>query len=573
MRIPSLLAALLLAAPAWAQTRVAPVTVSVPTIGLAAPFAAAPAPSLLASPSLSPSLSISLTPAAALAVPAPLIVPSALQAIQPAAFAPVPAQIAALNAGISKAVASLGDNPASGAAALTAGRDIEALLTGAVLSAPSASDEAASPAELTYAAGASQALAARADDLADSKSLKAGRMSGADFLSILEEARATAPAAPTPAADAAAREITAQVVRVARALIPADKPLADSIRRALAVWQVFDQEMAIAASKGTLEAIVADAKLFASQVEASVETAETPKLNLTPAPQAPQVVIDSPKANQHPEDPDGYASVAVPGSIFGWQPIEKSPGHGIPPLDALIRRVLADKKSPYVKGFEIPGAAKREDARVYFYGERHTDGDLITANMKRLVADARPGKPMIVLVEGYTGWSLRGWPAIKYLADRGLDPDALTEKNIASGEIELRGWDVSDNYDASKHPLLQHHMDKLALNHLAHGELRGWRYYRELARAALIAWRGYQELWKAALIVRNGDLDRAVAKAASDADASGATVHVIAGTDHLMQNPRLVGWPLIGRPSMRKTLRVALGGRPFWASQPPNTQD
>ncbi|MEQ1918547.1 MAG: hypothetical protein ABL955_05060, partial [Elusimicrobiota bacterium] len=347
-----------------------------------------------------------------------------------------------------------------------------------------------------------------------------------------------------------------------------DKPLTDSVHRALAVWQVFDQEMAIAASKGTLEAIVADAKLFASQVEASVET---PKLTL--APQAPQVVIDSPKANQHPEDPDGYAAVAVPGSIFGWKPIEESPNHGLPPLDALIRRLLADKKSSYAKGFELPGAIKREDARVYFYGERHTDGDLITANMKRLVEDARPGKPMIVLVEGYTGWSLRGWPAVKYLADRGLDPDALTDKAIASGALEVRGWDAPDNYNASKHPLLQHHMDKLALNHLAHGELRGWRYYRELARAALTAWRGYQELWRAALIVRNGDLDRAVAKAAMDADEVGATVHVIAGTDHLMQNPRLIGWPLIGRPSMRKTLRAALGGRPFWASQPPNTQD
>lgn len=562
MRISSLLAALLLAAPAWAQTRVAPITVTVPAIGLAAPFAAAPAPSLLASPSLSPSLSISLTPAAALVVPAPSIVPSAIKAVRPAAYAPLPVKVAALNAGISKVVASLGENPASGAAALTAGRDIEALLTGAVLAAPSASDEAASPAELTYAAGASQSLAARTDDLADSKDLKAGRMSGADFLAVLEEARGTAPAAPTPAADAAAREITAQVVRVAHALIPADKPLTDSIRRALAVWQVFDQEMGIAASKGTLEAIVADAKLFASQVEASVEPTPAPA---TLAPSTPKEV--------HPEDPDGYASIAVPGSIFGWQPIEQSPNHGLPPLDALIRRVLSDKKSAYAKGFELPGALKREDARVYFYGERHTDGDLITANMKRLIEDARPGKPMIVLVEGYTGWSLRGWPAVKYLADRGLDPDALTAKQIASGDIELRGWDVSDNYDASKHPLLQHHMDKLALNHLAHGELRGWRYYRELARAALIAWRGYQELWRAALIVRNGDLDRAVAKAAADADASGATVHVIAGTDHLMQNPRLVGLPLIGRLSMRKTLRAALGGRPFWASQPPNTQD
>ncbi len=564
-----LMSALLFAAvTSRAQTRVAVPAVSPVSVLAPLQLGAAPVPGLLASPTLSPTLSLSLTPAAALAIPAPAIVAPALAAaavVRPAATVPLPVKLAALNAGMTKAVAAFADAPASGAAALSTGRDLEALLTGETLSAPSASDEAATPAELAYAVGASQSLAARADDLGAAKGLKASRMSGADFLSILDEARASAPAAPTPAAAAAAREIEAQAVRVARALIPADKPLAESLSRALAVWQVFDQEMGIAASKGSLAAIVADAKLFASQVEASIEPAPAPAPAPTLAPATPQEV--------HPEDPEGYNSVAVPGSIFGWKPIEESPNHGLPPLDALIRRVLTDKKSPYAKGFELPGALKREDARVYFYGERHTDGALITANMQRLVEDARPGRPMIVLVEGYTGWSLRGWPAIKYLADRGLEPNDLTEKGIASGDIEVRGWDVFDNYDASKHPLLQHHMDKLALNHLAHGELRGWRYYREFARAALTAWRGFQELWHLALVVRNGDLDRAVAQAAADADAAGATVHVIAGTDHLMQNPRLVGWPLIGRPSMRKTLRDALGGRPFWASQPPNTLD
>ncbi|MCR4296671.1 MAG: hypothetical protein NUW21_14155, partial [Elusimicrobia bacterium] len=400
-------------------------------------------------------------------------------------------------------------------------------------------------------------------DLGAAKGLKARTMSGAEFVGMLDEARGSGAPAPTPAAAAAVAEIESAVVRFARALIPADKPLVDSLSRALAVWQVFDQEMAIAASKGTLEAIAADATLFASQVEASVDA---------PAAQAPALAPYEPEAVR-PEDPNDYASVAVPGSIFGWKPIEESPGHGFPPLDALIRRVLAEKKSGYAKGFELPGAARREDARIHFYGERHTDGDLIAANMKRLAADARPGKPVIVLVEGYTGWSLRGWPAMKYLADRGLEPGDLAEKDIASGDVEVRGWDVSANYDASKHPLLQHHMDLLALNHLAHGELRGWRYYREVARAALTAWRGFQELWKAAIVARNGDLDDAVRRAAADADASGATVHVVAGTDHLMQNPRLAGLPLIGRPSFRGTLRDALGGRPFWASQPPNTLD
>ena len=74
-------------------------------------------------------------------------------------------------------------------------------------------------------------------------------------------------------------------------------------------------------------------------------------------------------------------------------------------------------------------------------------------------------------------------------------------------------------------------------------------------------------------MVRNGYLNAAVAMAAAYADETGATVHVIAGTDHLMQSPRLVGLPLIGRPVFRESLRDALGGRAFWASQPPNTLD
>lgn len=563
MKNLTLLVALLLAAPASAQTRVAaPVTTVVPI-----QVGAAPVPGLFAPGSLSPSLSLSaplaLT-APALSAPAPMIVPAAIQAVRPAAYAPLPVKVAALNGGVAKAVASLAGRPASGAAALSAGRDIEALLTGALLSAPSAADAAATPEELAFAVGASQALAARADDLGAAKGLKARTMRGADFVGMLDAARGSGAPAPTPAAAEAVKSIESAVVRFARALIPADKPLVDSLSRALAVWQVFDQEMSIAASKGTLEAIVADAELFASQVEDSVETA--------PAPAAATLAPSTPK-EVHPEDPNDYASVAVPGSIFGWQPIERSPGHGFPPLDALIRKVLGERKSAYAKGFELPGAAKHEDARIHFYGERHTDGDLIGANMKRLVADARPGKPVIVLVEGYTGWALRGWPALKYLADRGLDPDALAEKDIPSAFVEVRGWENTVHYDDSKHPLLQHHMDQLAMNHLAHGELRGWRYYREMARAALTAWRSYRELWQAAIVVRNGDLNDAVRKAAADADASGATVHVIAGTDHLMQSPRLVGLPLIGRPSFRETLRAALGGRPFWASQPPNTLD
>ena len=204
---------------------------------------------------------------------------------------------------------------------------------------------------------------------------------------------------------------------------------------------------------------------------------------------------------------------------------------------------------------------------MYFYGERHSDGDLIKENMRLLAADMRPGRPAIVLVEGYTGPALRGYAAARYLFDRGLDDAALPDGSV----LELRGWDTIDGYAASKHPLLQHHMDLLELNRLAHTDQRGLRYYIDIARAAWAAIRGWSELWETAIVARNGDLDRAVSRAAAEADRTGATVHVIAGADHLLEKPRLSRLPLLGRPAFRRGLREALGVRPYWAGKPPDS--
>ncbi|MDE2511877.1 MAG: hypothetical protein KGL74_12215, partial [Elusimicrobia bacterium] len=354
----------------------------------------------------------------------------------------------------------------------------------------------------------------------------------------------------------AARTARAAAERVVRALIPADKPLTETLPRAMSVWQVLGQELAEAAKKGSLAAVADDALLFASQVEASVAPPPAPRTGLLPS--------------AHPEDADGYAEMAQPGSVFGWRPVEHSPNHGFPPLDALIRRALAEPAVPSRdRGFDIPGAARREDARVYFYGERHTDGALIAENMRRLVEDARPGMPLIVLVEGYTGWPMRGYEALKYLSARGLDADALAAKGVGGPLVEVRGWDSIDGYDASKRPLLQHHMDLLELNRLANSDGRGWTYYRDFARAAFVAWRSREELQRVAIVARNRDLDAAVARAAAEADESGAAVHVIAGADHLLERPRLSAFfGRIVRPSFRATLRAALAGRPFWAGMP-----
>ncbi len=536
------LLAVLLALPAAAQTRVSVRPVLFPALGVAP----------LAAPSFAPPALTGLT------LSAPSLV-SVIPTLTPVVAKPATPQqkLLALQQGVSLAAASLQKKDAPPGALHAAGADIEALLAGTHLSAPSQDVPDAPPsADAEFALAASPSLASRADDLGSAKGLKAATMNGAQFVGLLEQASASPRPAPNPAAGAAAREVETALVRVMRALIAAEKPVKESLPRALAVWQVFDQEMAIAAKSG-LDAIIADARPFASQVEASVE-----KPLEKPAPKP-----EEPKAN--PADPNGYDKIAKPGSVFGWKPIEESPNHGFPLLDRLIRKLLAQKRSPYVKGFERSGGTG--GSGVFFYGERHTDPGLITENMRRLVADAKPGKPMIVLVESYTGWSLRGWEALDYLTKRGLDADALAKKGVHSGELEVRGWDTAINHDESGREVRRRHMDLLAMNLLAHGELRGWAYYSAMAKAAWTALSRWPALWRSVVTVRNKDLDAAVASAVKESVETSATVHVIAGTDHLVEYPRLSGIPLIGRPVFRRSLRRAVGGRAWRAAQPANT--
>lgn len=472
-----------------------------------------------------------------------------LPALTPLAVPAAPAQvpltqkIAAVSDGVAQVVADLakkGDDSAAGA-----GRSIDKLITGET-PAPASSEEplpAAEPdAEAVAAAQAVPQLAQAADELGAARGLKARTMSGAQFVQLVRDAASSENA--KPGTTEAAKQIRAQVVRVVVALVASDKPAMESLPRLFSVWQVMGQELA---RHPTAAQVVTDARLFAQQVEDSV---------------APQIT---------PADPDGHSSQMVPGSVFGWQPIESSPGHGVPLFDAIIRIALGERESPYAKGFELPGAPSREKAKVFFYGEKHTDGPLIEANMRRIVEDAKPGRPVIVLVEGYTGWQMEGYQAVEYLAKRGLDRDALAKKRVS--EIVVRGWDTIDRYEASKHPLLQHHMDLLALNHLAFSDLRGWAYYKQVLKGAWVALKSWRALWRAALLERNPDLDAAVRLAVAEASETNATVHVIAGTDHLMQRPRLnARLPWLSGPSFRRSLRAALGGRPFWASQPPNSR-
>ncbi|MBI5211194.1 MAG: hypothetical protein HY927_14575 [Elusimicrobia bacterium] len=199
-------------------------------------------------------------------------------------------KVAAMDAGI-RAIAAAVAQPdkISSADASEAGQQAEDLLTGRSRSLASPADDgspvpagpdagpsrAATPQDLGFAARASAELASLADDAAAERGLKAGAMTGQDFLDILLEGRARyalqrQARAPSPAAFAAAQAVQAGTLRMARALLDPKAPLSGQIRRLLSVWQVFNQAMEEAAEKGTLEAVEAEASLFASQVERSV---------------------------------------------------------------------------------------------------------------------------------------------------------------------------------------------------------------------------------------------------------------------------------------------------------------
>lgn len=138
---------------------------------------------------------------------------------------------------------------------------------------PGAVPVPATRAELDYAAGAAFALGQAADDLGAESGLRVSRMGGADFIALVEEARARQDAAgggPSARADAAAKDVRAAVLRVVRALVRPDLPMSVQAPRLMSVWQVMTQELSRAAESGALDAVLEDAALFASQVESSV---------------------------------------------------------------------------------------------------------------------------------------------------------------------------------------------------------------------------------------------------------------------------------------------------------------
>lgn len=263
-------------------------------------------------------------------------------------------------------------------------------------------------------------------------------------------------------------------------------------------------------------------------------------------------------------------AVSEPGSVFGWRDWAKAPTHGLPFVDRWVARSFghtADEPGP---AFEFRGAAKRSDAKVFLYGEKHSDKALVAKNMAALTRDMDKDRGGMVLVEGYLGPELFGTEAVLFLERRGLDADALAEAGVPFSEVRVRGWDDADAHDASTPLVLRHHMELLALNALTY-DGKGILYYPRLLKQAWRTFTAYVAMRKAALGPRNVSLDRSIAAALESSRDTGRSVHVIAGSEHLLEKPDWRSTPL-GAYKIRRALADTLSGVPYWAEKPADSR-
>ena len=255
--------------------------VHVPSLRVAGNLTSAPLWTASPAPLAGPLLTLS-RPQASLTspLPSPQVQPALEAGVRPLMDGRAASQVQHVSQGLD---ALLKDQPAladrSPAGSYEAGMALEDLVTGRA-SAPAAAEpaplaQAAAPEELAFTARASADLAASAEDFGAENGLKFSRMNGQDFLDMLAQGQTryalqNQGSAPSPRAFAAAAVVQTEVIRMVKALLKKDQPLMPQVSRLLSIWQVFNQEMAEAAQKGSLEAVEAEAKLFADQVEQSV---------------------------------------------------------------------------------------------------------------------------------------------------------------------------------------------------------------------------------------------------------------------------------------------------------------
>lgn len=349
---------------------------------------------------------------------------------------------------------------------------------------------------------------------------------------------------------------------------PATRPLLPAVPTPVA------QAAAVPASAAGLAEVAAQARESAAPSPAfSPLSAALFDGSARPAPSA--VPASLPTRNGARDlEPSGFrgdlqgdqGAVAEPGSIFGWRPWDQAPTHGLPFVDRWVARAFDSKARAKDPGFEFQGAPTRAAARVFLYGETHSDKGLIERNMRALAADMDPEKAGLVLVEGYLGPDLHGTEAVLFLERRGLDADLLAARGVDFSRVRVRGWDEPASHDASTPLVLRHHMELLALNHLTH-DGKGLLYYPRLAAQAARTALAWVRMRAAAIGLRNAVLDASVADAVARMGQAGGTVHVVSGSEHFLEKPTWLSRPL-GRARLRRGLAAVLAGVPYWAEKP-----
>ncbi|MBI5625503.1 MAG: hypothetical protein HY924_17125 [Elusimicrobia bacterium] len=276
-------------------------------------------------------------------------------------------------------------------------------------------------------------------------------------------------------------------------------------------------------------------------------------------------LLSAPAGRLGSERESGTAET-VPGSIFDFQPVEKSPDHGLPIFDRVIRWAMTRESKDNLKAFEFSNAKSPGQASVFFYGERHTDRGLIEENMRRLVSHLKPGKTALVFDEAYFGPTLFGMDALEYLSAKGLEPGWLGER-ANMPDLRVKGWDDRETYQASSRPMRRHQLAMLDLNQHLFGDQRGLRYYAGVVTRAWEVFRLWLDMRRTALKDRNVVLDNVVAEVSAESRLTGSTVHVIAGAEHLIEKPWWLEAPLL-RTRPRRSLVRAVGDTPYWAGMP-----
>ncbi|MCX5790584.1 MAG: hypothetical protein NTX64_19120 [Elusimicrobia bacterium] len=254
--------------------------------------------------------------------------------------------------------------------------------------------------------------------------------------------------------------------------------------------------------------------------------------------------------------------------------VEMPAERGIPPIEAGLRAYFNRKDTLLRAAFEKDNVGgDRSKADVFVYAEDHSDKALIGHNMDRLYEDIKPGRGAILLIEGYSAAAPMGMlEKIAYLKKKGLDTKGLMDKGVSLKDgIEVRGWDDAAALEKGGAMVREYVGDLAVLKRLAGLQTGRVQKYTNLLRQASKTMKQWLAARNVVITQRNKSLDASLEKALADARATGRSVHVIAGSQHLFERPLMSEVPLAGGMRLRKSLKKELSGGRYVVEKPAYT--